>query len=439
MNDLDDALRAMLRERAADVTAVPGDLLDGLDALGDDVDPGRGRGRGRGAQRWTLVAAAVAAALVAGIALGVHGLSDQRRAHPAHPTPIPTRAPATTCTATLPAGWKDAISGPGLALGASAMPLAVAANGDVLAARDFGHVRDVVLVPPGGAPRRIFTVPSPDQNMVENASIEGKWAVMPVVREPRNSNGVLPVVVEVDLVDVDTRAVRTLVRVSADDYTTGAMTIDSAVIGGGHVYWDVRQKYVDTVRRIEDYDIASNTTSVEPNSVTPNQRAVGGPVITGWSVRYPTEHGGWVSTELIRPPSIVDRRLQEIGAAGVTTANRTMVSDGSSYAWVEPNHRIGWWGPGHTSTASYTVKVAAQQLASQYATLAVAGPFVFFAGDDGNYLLDGRTGAVAPLPVPVYLIGSHGIVVTYSFIGQVKNSPSQVLRIDTTALPGLHC
>ena len=61
------------------------------------------------------------------------------------------------------------------------------------------------------------------------------------------------------------------------------------------------------------------------------------------------------------------------------------------------------------------------------------------AGDDGNYLLDGRTGAVAPVPVPVYLIGSHGIVVTYSFIGQVKNSANQVLRIDTTALPGLHC
>jgi len=435
MTDLDEALRAMLRERATDITAVPADLVDPgeLDLLGD-VNPGRGRGHhGR---RWTLAAAAVAAALVGGVALGVHGLSHKRAANP---TPTPTPAPATTCTTTLPSAWNDAMSGRGLSLGASAMPLAVAANGDVLAARDFGHVRDVVLVPAGGAPRTIFTVPSPDQNMVENASIEGKWAVMPVVREPRNSNGVLPEVVEVDLVDIDTRAVRTLVRVSADDITNGAVTIDSAVIGGGHVYWDVRQKYVDTVRRIEDYDIASNTTSVDPNSVTPNQRAVGGPVVTGWSVRYPTEHGGWVSTELIRPPDVVGRRLQKVESTGVTTANRTLVSDGSSYAWVEPNGRIGWWAPGQTSTASYTVKVAAQHLASLYATLVVAGPFVFFAGDVGNYLLDGRTGAVALMPAPVYLVGSHGIVATYSFIGQVKNSANQVLRIDTTALPGLHC
>ena len=248
-----------------------------------------GRGRDHYGRRWTLAAAAVAAALVGGVALGVHGLSHKR---PADPTPTPTPAPATTCTTTLPSAWNGAMSGRGLSLGASAMPLAVAANGDVLAARDFGHVRDVVLVPAGGAPRTIFTVPSPDQNMVENASIEGKWAVMPVVREPRNSNGVLPEVVEVDLVDIDTRAVRTLVRVSADDITNGAVTIDSAVIGGGHVYWDVRQKYVDTVRRIEDYDIASNTTSVDPNSVTPNQRAVGAPVITGWSVRYPPNTAG---------------------------------------------------------------------------------------------------------------------------------------------------
>ena len=103
MTDLDEALRAMLRERATDITVVPADLVDlsGLEMLGNDVNPGRGRGHhGR---RWTLAAAAVAAALVGGVALGVHGLSHKR---PANPAPTPPPAPATTCTTPLPSAWR---------------------------------------------------------------------------------------------------------------------------------------------------------------------------------------------------------------------------------------------------------------------------------------------------------------------------------------------
>lgn len=91
MNDLDDALRAMLRDRAGDIRALPTELADpgALDHLTPDDRPTHHR-----ATRWMLVAAAAVVLAVTGSIIAVHNLGSGKVTSPAATvshTPGPVR------------------------------------------------------------------------------------------------------------------------------------------------------------------------------------------------------------------------------------------------------------------------------------------------------------------------------------------------------------
>ncbi len=113
MTDLDQALRAMLHERASDITTVPADFSD-LDSL-EILNGGADSAAHHRARWWTFAAAAALVALVVGVTVAVRDRDTGRpqpvapiTSHP-HPTPTPT-APRRPSGATL--RWSFALAVP---------------------------------------------------------------------------------------------------------------------------------------------------------------------------------------------------------------------------------------------------------------------------------------------------------------------------------------
>jgi hypothetical protein len=437
--DLEQLLRDTLAERAGTVSSGP--------TWKSPVAPAR--------RRWVVplaVAASVAAVLtvVGTVAAVEHGSRHDRRPAETHSSslrPTATTSPAPkrlnrylpSCAAALPSAWHSAIKAGTATFGAtSAVPLAVTADGSqLLVARDQGSARDVALVDPDGRHHTIFSVPQPDENQVEHASVEGDYAVIDVERKPRNANGVLGTVVSVVLIDLRTDATTQLDHVTEQQLrgSGGAegRTIDGSVLWNGHVYWDVRATYVSTTSAIHDYDIASRHTSVVARG------AAGPPQVSALGVSF----GGYGSTTIA-----IARPLPAAVAAALTsqTARDTLVTDGRSYAWRASATDLAWWAPGSAQVTEVGVPEADDAQPD-----AVAGPFVLFGDPDTNLadnssaLLDARTGAVGTARglqpfglLPAGLAGS-GILVGYAFEGKQKSSPTAAVRVDTTGLPGLHC
>jgi hypothetical protein len=99
MNDLDEALRTMLANRAEDITTMPADFTDlaSLDVL--DHDPSLDLGRRRRTP-WLIAAVVVAMLAIAGAIIGIRGSDPDGRTPPVHsdsrPRPTPTHTAAPT-------------------------------------------------------------------------------------------------------------------------------------------------------------------------------------------------------------------------------------------------------------------------------------------------------------------------------------------------------
>lgn len=420
MTDLDTALRDMLRERADDITTVPAAITDLA------LAPAR-RHPVRRHPAW-LIAAAVAAVLaVVGAAVALRGAAGQpQKVAPATHSPRPTPAPTVhithrrSCAVPLPAAWTHAVAAGTHRYGAlSAMPLAVSPDGThLLVARDFGQARDVVDVDRAGHVRPIYTVPQPDQYQVQHATVDNSFAAIDLQYFPRSAQNIDGTVRAVVLVDLRTGRAKELDQVSLADMLpkngVEKRTIDASMLLDGQVYWDVRPVYGNNRGTIRDYDTATGRTR------TIFTGRVGWPQLTGAGVSW----GG----SQVR----VRRSLPATVSAALTTSamRNSLVTDGSAYAWVAGRGVIGWWGPGASITTVRVNGFTGQTLDG------VAGPYVAFGGK----LMDTRTGALTRLPgLQPLIYGGHGVLASYGFTGQFKESATDVIRIDTTGLPELTC
>ncbi|MEP7020255.1 MAG: hypothetical protein ABI808_06360 [Pseudonocardiales bacterium] len=433
MSDIDNALRTMLRERATDITTLPTrfDDLSSLDAVAGLAHRPNHR------THWATFAAA--AAVVVGIASVTVALRDRDTHHsqPVRPvTPVtppvtprvtpPVTPPVTACTTTLPAAWTPAAS----TLGAtSAIAIAVSSTGSVLATRDFGDKRDVVIVERGSAPRSIFTVPDPDQKTVDNGSLEGKWALVPVLRVPRNANGVIGTVAAIVLVDTTNGRTRTIETVTDAEHQAGHRTIDGAILRDGHVYWDLRPSYASQAGTVLDYEIATGQRrTIFSGQVSAPEADV---------VRVFWGDGSAASSAPAPEP------LPPVVAAATRPARSraTLSTDGSYYAWVDSKTRIGWWAPGAAAPTYVTLPADAAPGDDPSAGVIVAGPYVYLNGEttDGSYfVLDMRTRALAKTAALLRFSGG-GVFAGYRDAGGPKADPIATFVLDTATLPGLHC
>lgn len=379
-----------------------------------------------GRRRWAgpLLAAAAVAAVATTVVVAAHG-PDRHRGAPAatptaHSTATPTSpapAPATTaCQAKLPLTWRAALTaGTTRAGAASAFPLALLPDGRMLVSRDFGNGRDVALLSPSGSAQSVYTVPQPDLNTVTGATVAGRWAVVPVLREPRDSNGVDPTVVRVVVLDLRTGKSRTIASVREGQYREATHVIDGATLAGGSVYYDVRPQYAKSVGTVHRYDIAAGHDSTVAVARIGSQQ---GPRLLAGGV-------SWGDDGIDVPRPLPDP---------VVAAAQTAVTDGYSYAWRDGHQRVSWVdGP---RSAAFAVRGH-----GAVSIIAVAGPIVFFGDQDVPVrALDARSGAVVALPgMQPYAVAGDGVLAAYAFADSLKQSPTEVVRLDTAALPELHC
>jgi hypothetical protein len=424
--DLEQLLRETLATRAGTVDRGPS-------WRGSDEAP-------RKPHRWLapLIAAAIVLAVAGGVIAIEHSSGPTQPTHPtpvqslipsptATPTPSPTDTVQRACRTTLPAEWETAIKDGTITAGAlSAMPLSVGADGSVLVARDFGSSRDVAVVSPDGKPRRIYSIASPDQNQVEDGVLEGHWALVPVIRLPRGANGVDPTVVRLVLVNTTSLATRTLATATDADVQHGRNVVDGATMFNGRVYYDFRPVYGKSAGVVHEYDIATGADRIIASG------KVGAPHLYGRGV-------GWTDSGLDTPiaralPAPVDRDTDSLRAANELT------TDGTAFAWMDSPHRIAWFGAGSTQPTRIVVPDK-----DQVDVVQVVGPIVLFEGDGtGLQVLDARTGATAVVSqlgsgLQPYGLARDGVYAGYTFSGSFKTSPTEVVRIDVTKLPELHC
>lgn len=316
------------------------------------------------------------------------------------------------CVAPWPASWQAAIATPGSAYGAqSARPLGAAADGTVLVARDFGPggARDLVLVRAGTEPEVVYTVADPATTGIQSAAIADDKLVVSVGWSPRApkgqepGDGWLPNVTEVVVIDLETGAQQRIASSGASPAQVGtdAMTIDTVVVIGGAVYWDVRASYDDPAGTIESYDLATGT----------RRTAYTGPAVEFYDGLDTSAAGVTIGGQLV-----VRADLPAVVDAAVPVGDRGSVqSDGTAYAWVAGSREIGWWRPGAASPSYVRLPEALPQ--DTYPNLlAVAGPLVVIGG---STVLDMTTAAVTHLPedaAPLVDIG-HGILFTASRVG----------------------
>lgn len=369
------------------------------------------------------VAPLIAAAVVVSVAATVVAIETASHTHPAtHPTGTPSPTPVTkSCVTSLPTSWRSALSrGTTTAAANTAFPLDVTSNGSVLVSRDFGNSRDVALVSATGVARRVYSIPSPDQYQVLRATVAGSFALIPVSRLPRAANGVIPVVIRIVLVNVQTGAARTVTAVGARDYKAGANTIDGATMSDGHVYYDVRAHFASQAAAIHDYDIATHTDRVIATS--PVEVALG-PALQARGVVWAPPYVGGVG--VARPlPNEVDKSTD------------SLVGDDSSYAWIGPGHRIAYWAPGMGVAKEFRIAGA-----TPTSLVTAAGPFVLYETNaTGVRVLDTRSGAIVTAPaVEPFATSRHGVIAGYALTGGGKVRPTALVRLDTSKLPELHC
>lgn len=475
MNDFEDEIRAMLTARAGDIASAPPLLASAHDGARAGGRPDAAT-RPRQPGRW-LVAATVAAVLaVAGGVLGVRlWLAEGSGNVPAGPTPAssvpvtlspttdlesiatttgqppvtmtdssrvtqsPESGAAAACTAAWPASWQAALAAPGTAYGAeSARPLGVAADGTVLVARDFGQgkARDLVLVRPGVEPTVAFTVSDPQQTNIESAALVGDELVVSIGSDPRLPRGQepgsspMPNVSQILVIDLPSDAQRVIASSKADA-AGPAKTIDTVVVIGGTVYWDVRASYDVPAGTIESYDLAAKT----------RRAAYSGPAVLFYDGLDVSAAGITVGgTLVVRAglPAAVDDAVP-------ADDQRSVQTDGTAYAWVAGPQEIGWWRPGAESPSYVRLPEVLPQ--DTYPNLlAVAGSLVVIGG---STVLDMTTAAITSLPedaAPLVDIG-RGTFFTASRAGTGHFDddgywvdPSQLANlIELSGLPGLTC
>jgi len=380
---------------------------------------------GRRRTRW--IAPLTAAAAVIMVATGVvalgHSGGGKRAVH---------LAPAGgSCTTSLPSAWRKAINSGRVDLNTTSaivqnFPLGSTDRGIVTTALTADGSENLVLIGRSGSPRVLYRQADARQTPLGVIDLDGKFALVgttAMVADPTQSGGGLIVyeniVVDLELIDMDTGQARQLAHMSADDQRTGNNTIDGAAIQDSRVFWDVRAKNTSHTGRVLEFDIGTGATRTAATGY------VSGPQ---HDVAAVTWHGRTVLAQHL--PTAVKKVVQR------NDHYQYLNSDGQNFAWVEGT-RIVW-------VHGRTLRSRDQSAFSLPKISGLVGPYVFFSpyDDAGDTLvMDTRTGAVASTGVSP-LGGtnvSNGLFTMTLVPKHHGNNDAYMMLLDTTTLPGLHC
>lgn len=289
------------------------------------------------------------------------------------------------CSVDLPAQWSEAISASAVDTGGiSSSTRAVSPAGEVVAVRDSGTARELLLIETDRSVRELFSLPEPDMFNIGNVGIDDRWIVFSVIRHPRNANGVLPQMIRIELIDRQTGALRTVAGQSAADsaVSPNRNVLEAVGLSDGKVYWITRDRYNGEVGRVHSFDPLSGE----------REDLDSGPF------RDVLAAAPWSAAKIGLP--------QEI--AGIPETDRPSVgTDGTSFGWIsdvaEGGSGIGFWSP-LTGVVKVNGVRLGKELTEYVRPVLVFDPFVI-VGSGGMTttlgasatIVDTRSGAVVLL------------------------------------------
>lgn len=290
-----------------------------------------------------------------------------------------------TCTVEMPTQWSEAIAASAVDTGdISTTPRAVSPSGEVVAVRDSGEERQLLLIGTDKSVRQLFSMARPELFTIGYAGIDDRWILFAVVRHPRDANGVLPQTVRIDLIDRQDGSLRTVAEQSAADAaaTPDRNVIDDVVLSEGKAYWITRDTYNGDSGVVHSFDPATGTQT----------DVAAGPIS---DLRTGSSWAPWTTADL---PAAV---------AAIPSVNKASVgTDGTAFGWIADvahgGDGIGYWSP-----QTGIVKVNGVDLhpdVTKFARVLVFDSFVIIgAGGMTSTLgvsatiVDTRSGAVAEL------------------------------------------
>jgi hypothetical protein len=331
----------------------------------------------------------------------------------------------------LPVAWTDAVGDSLIDTGGiSAAPLAAGAAGEVIAVRDNGSNRDVLLISPEGLLTPIYAVPDPDQNDARVAALDDRSIVIGVQHSPRGANGIIPMVERIDVIDQRGAELRTAAQTSEQDRLSGGATIDSLALFEGKVYWITRDAFSSMDGTLKSYGLADGTVSEVASGTMADVRATAAGLT--WDV-------GWGPDGTATEVKIAAALPAEVAAAVGTGPGRlSLTTDGTVYAWLDPaGPDLMWWSPDSGLT-----RVSGDLAGTKHRRpdMWVAGPYVMIGTGISATVVDIRSGAVADLGAPVVDVngGTIAIVLPKS-PGGGKLAPTMPGMIRSQTLPPLTC
>ncbi|CAN7687439.1 hypothetical protein [Mycolicibacterium frederiksbergense] len=335
-----------------------------------------------------------------------------------------------SCREDLPASWTDALRTGLVDIGGvSARPLAAGPAGEVVAVRDNGRTRDVVLIAADGDAKTLHVVPNPDQDDVALAVVDHRWVVIGVGHAPRGANGIIPAVERIDVIDRRDGQLRTIAQTTEEDRRSGSLTIDSVALYQGTVYWITHDTFASTSGVLRSFDLADGSGAEVATGSMARVRATAAGLT--WDV-------GWGPEGTTSEVKFAAALPAEVAAAvGAGPSRLTLATDGEVYAWRDGATGLSWWSP-KTGLVRITGDVGGR--AARLPDIWVAGPFVVVGAGDAATVVDVRSGTVVDLPVPVVDVDGGTMAMASPWPpGGGKLEPTMPTVIRTVALPPLGC
>ncbi|MGH3642572.1 MAG: hypothetical protein ACRDUX_26495 [Mycobacterium sp.] len=376
--------------------------------------------------------------------------------HGATPTGTPSTTPAEqalaarpSCVAALPAAWGQAVEDSAVNTGGvSTEVLAVGPAGEVVAVRDNGDTRDLLVIGADKTVTEIYQVPEPNRNDVGSVAVDERWIVVGVDRIPRGSNGVLNSIIRIDVIDRQNGSVRTVAQRSDEDYLVGANGLDTVALFDGKVYWTAfaSDQYGRGTGTVRSFDLGTGAeTEVASGDIGDVRATATGLTWTEGGRRGYPDVNMWqrakVQIAAPLPPPVAD-------ALHSGPDRLSLATDGAVYAWLTGVDRggsgVAWWSPdsGLVRVTGDVVRVT-DVLPPVY----VVGSYVVIGehrqGDTADQdtfatVVDVRSGAVTFLNQ--YVAGVDGGTIGLRLRtgpGKLAGSIAGVLRSD--ALPPIFC
>jgi hypothetical protein len=345
-----------------------------------------------------------------------------------------------SCVTAVPAVWQQAIDASAVDTGGvSNVPFAVGRRGEVAVARDDGDIRDLVMIDADKSVSDIYAVPQPEQNQIGSVEIDDRWVVVGVQYAPRGANGIIPMLMRIDVVDRQGGPVRTVVESPMQDRTSGGQSIDSFALFGGKVYWITRDTYAGDTGTVRSYDLNTGVVAEVASGEMRNVRTTAAGL--SWEVAWDQNTGS--RAELKIPDALPPPVAGEIGTG---RDQFTLVSDGNAYAWSTESGQgapgLAYWSP-----KSGLVRITGGIPPGgkhQALPLHVVGPYIVIERgrddqmqDTSATLVDSRSGALTYLRPSVG--GANGGTIALAIGATRKQLPTAagVIRVD--ALPPLSC